>query len=395
VSVSAPCPTDDRPPAAAPAGLSVEPTPLSAIERSTWDRLLSLTPSVTPFSRWTFHRAWWDAYGATAHEQYLLVRSAEPAAEVRAIVPLMHRHEVEAQDAATATLLRRARPLATPVVPTAKAVFFGASYHADYATVLADPADLPAVAEAVACALAQPSGDGLRETDWDVIDLRRWKADDPALGAFEQALKAEADRHGWPFRSEQEDVCPVITLPEGSWDDYLAMLTKKERHEVRRKIRRADGAGEIRFELVEGPGAEEIERFIELHQAKWGQDGLFPDSEGGGRSRRFVHRLAELERTEADGAQLGLGLLSVDGRVVFAGLGFDDGTTTYLYNAGIDPSAKALSPGVVGVAALIRDRLEAGRRRVDFLRGDEPYKYEWGAVDEPVQRLLTARAAGA
>ena len=28
---------------------------------------------------------------------------------------------------------------------------------------------------------------------------------------------------------------------------------------------------------------------------------------------------------------------------------------------------------------------------MDFLRGDEPYKYEWGAVDEPIQRLLLRR----
>jgi len=35
--------------------------------------------------------------------------------------------------------------------------------------------------------------------------------------------------------------------------------------------------------------------------------------------------------------------------------------------------------------------MEAGRRRFDFLRGNEPYKYEWGAVDEPVHRLLVTR----
>ena len=49
--------------------------------------------------------------------------------------------------------------------------------------------------------------------------------------------------------------------------------------------------------------------------------------------------------------------------------------------------------GVAGMAALIQDSMEAGRRRIDFLRGDEPYKYQWGAVDEPVQRLLTLRSA--
>ena len=42
---------------------------------------------------------------------------------------------------------------------------------------------------------------------------------------------------------------------------------------------------------------------------------------------------------------------------------------------------------------LIRDRLEAGTRRFDFLRGDEAYKYEWGAVDEVIDRIVV-RPAG-
>jgi CelD/BcsL family acetyltransferase involved in cellulose biosynthesis len=41
------------------------------------------------------------------------------------------------------------------------------------------------------------------------------------------------------------------------------------------------------------------------------------------------------------------------------------------------------------------DRLAAGRRRFDFLRGDEPYKYEWGAHDQPIERLLVLRKAEA
>ena len=32
-----------------------------------------------------------------------------------------------------------------------------------------------------------------------------------------------------------------------------------------------------------------------------------------------------------------------------------------------------------------------GQRWIDFLRGDEGYKYEWGALDQPIQRLLVRR----
>jgi len=79
-------------------------------------------------------------------------------------------------------------------------------------------------------------------------------------------------------------------------------------------------------------------------------------------------------------------------RLVFAAMAFDDGATIFLYNAGMDPSAANVSPGVTGTALYFQDRLAAGRRRFDFLRGNESYKYEWGAVDEPIERLLVTRS---
>ena len=47
------------------------------------------------------------------------------------------------------------------------------------------------------------------------------------------------------------------------------------------------------------------------------------------------------------------------------------------------------------VARYIQRAIELGRTRLDFLRGNEPYKYEWGAVDAPIERLLVSgRASG-
>ena len=43
------------------------------------------------------------------------------------------------------------------------------------------------------------------------------------------------------------------------------------------------------------------------------------------------------------------------------------------------------------VACYIQRAIQLGRTRLDFLRGDEPYKYEWGAVDSPIERLLVQR----
>ena len=193
---------------------------------------------------------------------------------------------------------------------------------------------------------------------------------------------------------EIEDVCPVVTVPSSDWDEYLATLDKKHRHEIRRKLRRAAVIGDVTIE-VSPPTDDAIDAFIALHDARFGEDGLFPHTADGERSRRFIHRLAELERAEPDGGQLHVGLVRCGQRLVFAILAFDDGLTCYLYNAGMDPAAAEASPGVTGTAAYLQDRMAAGRRRFDYLRGAESYKYQWGAVDEPIERLLVERSAEA
>jgi CelD/BcsL family acetyltransferase involved in cellulose biosynthesis len=386
-------------PPAEEAVLVCRPVDFSAIPRAAWDRLLALTPAASPFSRWTFHRAWWDAYGTSAHEQYLVcvapsdLESRDPDA-IRAIVPLMHRHAVEPEDESTHTVLRRrsVEIERTLVSAEAKAIYFGASYHADYATVLCAQADLPAVAAAVTDALAGDPDPRHGSQQWDVVDLRRLRQADPALPALENAFETRAAKDNWTVLREIEDVCPVVTAPSGDWDEYLATLDKTARHEIRRKLRRAAVVGDLSIE-ISPPTFDAVEKFIALHIARFGDRGLFPDNDGGARSRAFIHRLAELELAEADTGQLHVGLVSCGPRLVWAALAFDDGATCFLYNAGMDPEASAASPGVTGTAEYLRDRLAAGRRRFDFLRGDEPYKYEWGAVDEPVERLLIRRGA--
>jgi hypothetical protein len=388
-------------------GLACRRLPFDQIPHAAWERLLERTPAATPFARWTVHRAWWDAYGSTAHEEYLVAvgagghgpTGAAPTArdaadirsdDIRGIVPLMHRHMAEPQDGPTATILRRGHQRGTRVRPDAKAIFFGASYHCDYATLLADPADLPDVVAGLVATLAGGPDPTHGDQPWDVIDLRRLRSVDPALPALQEAFAAGAERHGWQLIREPEDVCPVVSFDGADWDAYLATLSKKSRHEIRRKIRRAEAHGPLTVRRGR-PSPEAVARFVDLHTARFGDEGLFPPTEGGRRSRLFIERLAELESAAADGAQLdSIEVLSGE-RLIFVALAFDDGETCYLYNAGMDPAASELSPGVTGTAAYLRDRLEHGRKRFDFLRGDEPYKYEWGARDEIIERLIAMR----
>ncbi len=371
-----------------PSRWRVEERAFDTIPRSTWDALVARNPWATPFSEWAFHRAWWDAYGANAHEQTLVVVPSDAPTDGRAtpvaIVPLMHRHEVEPSDALTRTTMRHGTDTElTPVAPDATAIFLGASYHADYATILAAPTDVPEVSAAIAAYLASPAAG-----DWDAVDLRRLRCGDPFAEELAAALGALEIANGWTLNLEREDVCPVVTLPDGlDMDGFLSSLGKKERHEIRRKVRRAAAAGEIRLVDSVDPLAD-LDAFIDLHQKRWGDAGLFPPTVGGDQSRTLFRRMFELWGTAGP---IRLAFLTVGGRRIATGIHFETSDGYLYFNAGVDPDARDLSPGVVMIHAYIERALADGRHRLDFLRGNEPYKYQWGAVDEPIQRVLLRR----
>jgi CelD/BcsL family acetyltransferase involved in cellulose biosynthesis len=380
--------------------LRAERRPFDTFSRETWDRLAGRNPWATPFSAWGFHRAWWDAYGENAHDQTLAVVCPDDGERLVAIVPLMHRHVVEVGDAEVHTSMRHGtEPNLTPVSPTAKAVYFGASYHADYASILGDPSDLPDIADAVVTALGSDAAlDPDHPRPWDIVDLRRLRTGDPTADAFASAFGAREMAEGWTLNVEAEDVCPVAKLPgdgtpgAATIDDFLATLGKHDRHEIRRKVRRAETAGDI--QLVESTDPlDDLQSFIELHQAKWGDDGLFPPTRGGDQSRVFVSRMLELLGPDTTAA-LGtahLSFLTLDGTRIGASIFFETRDSLLYYNAGVSPDARHLSPGIVMVERLVRHALARGLTRLDFLRGNESYKYEWGSLDEPIQRLLVRR----
>jgi CelD/BcsL family acetyltransferase involved in cellulose biosynthesis len=390
-SSDAPAETSQESAGAAPTSpLRAERISFDQINPEAWDAAARLSPFATPFSRWAFQRAWWDAYGSNAVPDTL--RVVDPAAPDRtvAIVPLMHRHVVEPLDASTHTKIRHGNEAnLTPVAGTACAIYFGASYHADYATLLAAPADIPRVADAVAEHFARELiVDEIHPEPWDVLDMRRLRAVDPSADALAAAFGAREMAEGWTLNLEQEDVCPVIRIPQGAdIDGFLSTLGKKERHEIRRKVRRGESAGDL--QLVDSPDpVVDLDEFIDLHQRRWGEDGLFPPTPGGDQSRVFIRRLFELfDET------LRLAFLEVDGRRIAAAVFFETADALLYYNAGVDPDARDLSPGVVLLERLVRRAIENGKCRVDLMRGDEPYKYEWGAQDEPIQRLLVRREA--
>ena len=92
---------------------------------------------------------------------------------------------------------------------------------------------------------------------------------------------------------------------------------------------------------------------------------------------------------------LHLSFLELNGRRAATIYAYDYGDTMGLYNSGYDPAHSYFSVGVLLVALGVQEAIAAGKRRFDFLRGSEPYKYTFGAVDTAVFNVEITKALNA
>ena len=65
---------------------------------------------------------------------------------------------------------------------------------------------------------------------------------------------------------------------------------------------------------------------------------------------------------------------------------FDYNGIIYLYNSGYNPAYNYLSAGLLSKVLGIKDSIEKGRNKFDFLKGAEQYKYHLGGKEVPLYR---------
>ena len=194
-----------------------------------------------------------------------------------------------------------------------------------------------------------------------------------------------ARRRGYTVEVEQEDVTSGMALP-GTWDEYLGLLNKKDRHELRRKLRRMDSQTDWKWYSVSEPAqvAERLEEFISLmRQSRTDKDEFMtPQRE------RFFHgitqRMAEL-------GWLQLFFLDLDGATVATSLCFDYGGSRLLYNSGYDSEYGYYSVGLLLNAMCLKDAINRGLTYFDFLRGPEPYKAHLGGQQRSLYQMVVKK----
>lgn len=126
-----------------------------------------------------------------------------------------------------------------------------------------------------------------------------------------------------------------------------------------------------------------LDALFDLHRARWesrGEPGVLA-----AQGLAAFHREALAALARHDLVRL-IGLV-IDGRVRAVLHGLAEHGRFLFYLSGFAPELAKLSPGRLLVARAIERAKDGGQFELDFLRGQEPYKYEWGAVDRPSATL--------
>jgi CelD/BcsL family acetyltransferase involved in cellulose biosynthesis len=255
-------------------------------------------------------------------------------------------------------------------------MLMGSIEISDYLDIISRPEHLSSFLEALMEHLK-----GSQAPEWRLLDWYNLPQDSPTL----PALQAAAEGMGWSYEQEPLQHCPYIPLP-GDWETYLAGLDKKQRHEVRRKMRRAEeNYPPVRWYIVEDEASldEELDGFLHLMAQDEKKEKFLTQA------MRSQMRAAVHSAFQAGWLQLSFLMIGEERAASY--LNFDYGNHIWVYNTGLDFTHRQLSPGWVLLAYLIQWAIEHQRKAFDFMRGDEEYKYRFGAVDRRVMRAIVRR----
>ncbi|HLO31997.1 MAG TPA: GNAT family N-acetyltransferase [Anaerolineales bacterium] len=330
----------------------------SELPAASWNALVEQSIADTPFSRHEYLSEWWKTLGGgewlRSNPQLVLVSATEND-QLIGLAPLFST-EYDGQRAL---------------------MLIGSIEISDYLDLIVRAQDLPRFLSGLLDFLASDT-----LGNWSRLDWYNLPDSSPTL----LALKAESDRRNWTYHEEVYRPTPRIQL-NGSFEEYLSRIDKKQRHEIRRKMRRAtESEKKVRFYVVDGTADidSEISDFFDLMV----QD---PNKEN------FLHPVMReqmtttIQNAHAQG-YLWLGFLEVEGAKAAASLNFDYRNKLWGYNSGVGRDHMELSPGWVLLAYVIQWCCENGRYEFDFMRGDEEYKYRFGGVNRFVMRVKVSKA---
>ena len=236
-------------------------------------------------------------------------------------------------------------------------VGIGISDHLD---ILLDPS-VPGVGEALLAFFSQ-------QPDWEVLEL-----EDLAPGAAAFGLSCPS---GWTETGEPQIACPGLSMSGAVNEEGLPTeIPRKRRQQFRRNLKLADARGGSTIETADA--ASFLDQLVVLHDARWqskNEDGVMAD-------RRVIAFQGEAMQALEPAGLARFFVIRIGGELAAAYYGFRWRDRAGFYLSGFDPRFAQESPLGILIGHALRDAVGSGATDFSFLRGQEHYKYLWGAAD--------------
>ncbi len=211
------------------------------------------------------------------------------------------------------------------------------------------------------------------------IELINIKSSSPSLSL----LPRVASKQRYSCLQSESEVTPILDLSP-SYQEFLSLLSRKNRHELRRKLRRTDNLEGRKIVRITGPPGLQtaIKAFIALHRQSEPAKEKFWEKEGMvDFFREFIVQFSKKRWME-------LNLLYHKEKIIAALLNFSYYDQVYFYNVAYDKDYSWYSPGLFLFDHSIRQAISEKKRKADFLRGREKYKYYFGAKESKIFNLI-------
>ena len=319
-----------------------------------WNSLLKKSAGCNPFLTFEYQQTWWQTRGGGewAQDSELLIIAGFEDDRLVGIAPLFRSNNLEGKPAL---------------------MFVGAIEVSDFLDFIVLPSHTTEFISGLLDFLTSESN----FSHWRILDLYNLLEDSPSL----QILKNEAERRGWTHQQTHLQPAPYISLLD-NYDTYLASIDKKQRHEIRRKLRNIDQRFlESQLYIAEDPAKldADIESFIAMMAQDPNKQAFLTPT-----MRQHIYNTAKIAFEQG---WLHLAFLMLDGKKAAANLSFNFDGRLWLYNSGWEWDFRDYSPGWVLLAHLIKWSIENGLTEFDFMRGNENYKYKFGGVDRHIYRV--------
>ncbi len=304
-----------------------------------WPNLETKSPLSHVFSSLAWTKVWWQQFGSGFK---LYLGSVKKQSKTIGIAPLMIKEN--------------------------NAYFIGNINVCDYLDFIVEPGEEHDFFKALLQNLTQA---GIAR-----LELEPLRQDSVTL----TNLSKIAEERKIPAVMNKVDVSLDLSLPP-TWEAYLELLNAKQRHELKRKMRRLSEMGNINFRVSLDANNKDIALFLKLFQDSREDKAAFL-------TPAMESFFQSLFKTMAEEKLLRINVLESNAKPIAATVCLDYKDIVYLYNSGYEPEYRWLSAGLISKAMCIQESIARNKKCFDFLKGNEEYKYHLGGNEIPIYRYI-------